>query len=596
MSKVLQWLMTAMLVVMTISTVNAGRPLPPDQAFHVNATVVSAHEVDVHFQLAKDYYLYANKLHFRMAPEVTLTPTLPASTIKQDAVLGPVNVFKGDFIVPLKVENASGAYQLTIKYQGCSLEGFCYPPNSKTFAIDFNSPLGNNVADNRIVTSEKIVSMVTDQNAIGSLFMMQNRGIALLIFLGIGILLAFTPCILPMLPILTGIIAGQKQTANTQKSFLLSLTYVLGMSITYALVGVMVALVGSSLQITLQQPWAIILSSAVMMMLAFSLFEFFDLPVSRRWQNAVSAWSRKHDGGTFLGVFLMGVISTLVVSPCVTAPLVGVLIYIARTGDLMLGGSALFVMGIGMGIPLMLLGVSAGHWLPKSGKWMQAITKSFGIILFGMAIWLLGRILSSPVMLVLWGLYLIGIALFFSLYLTRVIGKRGINLTLGFVSGLFGLLMIGSTMGLPIMTNKWVSSVIHSDQVAVSDFSVVHSISGLQLKIAEAKANNMPVLVDFYADWCTSCVLMDKEVFANNKVQKSIEPFMLVRVDLSQNTSDDQQLLQQYHVVAPPTVLFFNTAGKEVESRRIVGELSASDFLKRMDVFMAGNCTKQAQC
>lgn len=596
MSKVLQWLMAAMIVVMGITSVHAGRPLPPDQVFRVNATVSNSHEINVQWQLAPDYYLYADKLHFIISPDTTLTPTLPASTIKQDAVLGPVAVYKGDFIIPIKVEQASGAYKLTIKYQGCSLQGFCYPPNSKTFALDFNSPLGNNVADNRIVTSEKITAMVTDQHAIQSLFMMQNRGAALLIFLGIGILLAFTPCILPMLPILTGIIAGQKQSASTQKSFFLSLTYVLGMSITYALVGVMVALVGSSLQVMLQQPWAIILSSAVMMMLAFSLFEFFDLPVSRRWQNAVSAWSRKHDGGTFLGVFLMGVISTLVVSPCVTAPLVGVLIYIARTGDLMLGGSALFVMGIGMGIPLMLLGVSAGRWLPRSGKWMQAVTKAFGIILFGMAIWLLGRILSSQVMLVLWGLYLIGISLFFSLYLTHVIGKRKMNLTMGFVSGLFGLLMIASTMGVPVLTNKWVSGFIHMENTALNDFSVVHSVTGLQLKIAEAKASNMPLLVDFYADWCTSCVVMDKEVFANNKVQKSIEPFMLVRVDLSNNTSDDQQLLQLYNVVAPPTVLFFNTAGKEVESKRIVGELSAGDFLKRVDVFMAGNCTKQAQC
>lgn len=573
-------------------TVYAGKPLPSDEAFRVNASVSSAHDINVQWTLAPDYYLYANKLKFTLTPDTAFTPVYPASTIKHDPILGDVAIFSGEFAVSLNLPQANGAYKLTIHYQGCSKEGFCYPPSAKTFAVDFNAPLGNNVVNNRIVTSEKITSLVSDQYGVQALFLTEHHGLMLLIFLGMGILLAFTPCVLPMLPILTGIIVGQKAAANTKKAFFLSLIYVCGMSITYALVGVMVALAGNSLQLLLQQPWAIIMSSIILMALAFSLFEFFDMPVSRRWQNTVSSWSSKHEGGTFLGVFLMGVLSTLVVSPCVTAPLVGVLIYIGRTGDVVLGGSALFVMGIGMGIPLILLGMSAGRWLPKSGKWMQAVTKSFGVMLFGMAIWLLSRIIPASIMLAVWGLFLLGVALFFSLYLTRIIGRHKINFTMGFLSALAGILMIASTLGLPIFTNKWFTT----EPVPMSDFAVVHSITALQQKMAEAKTNGMPVLVDFYADWCTSCVVMDKEVFANATVQKSIAPFMLVRVDLSQNTAEDQQLLQQYNVIAPPTVLFFNTAGHEVESRRIVGELGAKEFLKRMDVFMADNCSKQAQC
>ncbi|HTM63457.1 MAG TPA: protein-disulfide reductase DsbD [Gammaproteobacteria bacterium] len=572
----------------------AAEPLRPDQAFQVSAQAVDGNQIMTHWKLAPGYYLYVEKLKFETEPDISFTATLPASISKMDPVRGEIQVYAGEFDILLHLQSQAAALKLNIAYQGCSQQGFCYPPEKKSFDLHFLSASDNVV--NNIVTNQGISALMTNQYGVQSLLAYENRGILLLVFLGLGILMAFTPCVLPMLPILTGIIAGQKRHATMRKSFLLSLVYVLGMSVTYALAGVLAAFAGGSLQVLLQTPAVIIACSLIFVVLAFSLFEFYELPVSRRWQNIVTKWSNRHEGGTFVGVFFMGILSTLVVSPCVTAPLVGVLLYIGRTGDMMLGGSALFVMGLGMGIPLILLGMSAGHWLPKSGQWMHAVTKSFGVIMLGMAIWLLGRIIPTNVMMVLWGLYLIGIALFFSFYLTRIIGRHKINHTFGFTAALLGVFMILNTFGMTSVLNRWTGESGSITDRHYADFYVVHDSSQLAARLAEAKASGQPVLVDFYADWCTSCVLMDNEVFTKKKVQSALQPFVLIRVDLSQNTSEDQALLHQYDVIAPPTVLFYNASGQEVNNRRIVGELNATEFLNRINLFIAASCDTKAQC
>jgi thiol:disulfide interchange protein DsbD len=595
MKRLLQWLSGAAITLCCAANVIAAQPLPAAQAFQVTAVTAAGNQIITNWKVAPDYFLYADKMEFTLTPDVSLNVKLPPTLTKEDALRGTVQVYGGEFIIPLQIRSNLSAFRLNISYQGCSKQGFCYPPMQKSFELHAFASDPNAVSNN-IVTNQGISALLTDQYGVQTLLAYENRGWLLLIFLGIGFLLAFTPCVLPMLPILTGIIAGQKQSSSPRKAFILSASYVTGMAVTYALAGMLAAFAGGSLQVWLQTPVVTIISSLIFVFLAFSLFEFFDLPISRHWQNAVSKWSRGHEGGTIVGVFFMGILSTLVVSPCVTAPLVGVLLYISRTGDILLGGSALFVMGLGMGIPLMLLGVSAGKWLPKSGQWMQAVTKSFGVIMLGMAIWLLGRILPTTALASLWGLYLIAIACFFSLYLTKVIGRHKINHTLGFAAGITGLFMILSTVGMPIVLNRWTGEVVASNLQRKSDFVVVHTQAELADKLAVAKAANQPVLVDFYADWCTSCVVMEKEVFAQQKIQSALQPFLLLRVDLSQNTAEDQALLQHYDVIAPPSVLFFSTSGEEVNSRRIVGEMSAKDFLNRINVFMASSCDTKAQC
>ena len=596
MKKLLCWMSGMMLSIIMMGNAFAAQPLPPDQAFQLAVTVGEANQIVTNWKLASGYYLYADKLIFTIEPTAAFATTLPATISKEDAEHKTIAVYEGEFTIPLHMESKSADYQLTVAYQGCSESGFCYPPTKKSFTLHF-ADTGSASVTNFIVTNQGIRSLLTDQYGVQMLLADEHRGLLLLIFLGLGVLMAFTPCVLPMLPILTGIIAGQKHSASMRKSFLLSVCYVIGMAVTYALAGMLAAYAGGSLQVMLQTPWVIIASSLIFVMLAFSLFEFYDLPISRRWQNTVTSWSGRHEGGTFVGVFFMGILSTLVVSPCVTAPLVGVLLYIGRTGDMMLGGSALFVMGLGMGIPLILLGMSAGRWLPKSGPWMTAVSKSFGILMLGMAIWLLGRILPSSVMVMLWGLYLVGIALFFSLYLTRIIGRHKMNHTLGFISGLVGVCMILSTFGMPALLNHWTGGLgTAATTLNASDFAVVRDQSELARQLAVAKAAGQPVLVDFYADWCTSCVVMDNEVFARNNVQTALQPFKLVRVDLSQNSAADQALLHEYNVIAPPTVLFFSAAGQEVNSRRIVGEVNANEFLNRINLFMSASCDIKAQC
>lgn len=584
------WKISLVVMLVCLSCAHAANPLPPDQAFHVSAEVRGDHQIVTQWEAAPDYFLYADKIKFTITPDAPFDAVMPPPLKKQDAARGEVQVYSGKFTIPLQLHNNAGVVMLVVHYQGCSSQGFCYPPEKKSFELHFNAS-----ASNVIVTHQGISTLLTDQYGVQTLLASEQRGLLLLIFLGIGILLAFTPCVLPMLPILTAIIAGQKGKVSTRKAFLLSSCYVLGMAVMYALAGMLAAYAGSSLQVLLQTPSVIIISSLIFVLLAFSLFEFYELPISRRWQNSVTRWSGRHQGGTFAGVFFMGILSTLVVSPCITAPLVGVLLYIGRTGDMALGGSALFAMGIGMGIPLILLGMSAGHWLPKSGQWMHAVTKLFGVVMLGMALWLLGRIIQEGVMVVLWGLYLIGIALFFSLYLTRIIGRRKINHSIGVIAGFAGVFMIASTLGTPALLNRWLGETVPVT-APYSDFSVVHSESELMSRLAAAKSAGQPALVDFYADWCTSCVVMDKNVFAQKKIQSAIHPFALIRVDLSQNTEEDQQIMQKYDVVAPPTVLFFSVTGEEVNSRRIVGEMSANTFLKRIDHFKASGCDIKAQC
>jgi thiol:disulfide interchange protein DsbD len=596
MKKMVQWLGGVMLM-LCMSVVQAADPLRPEQAFQVTATVNAANQVITEWKVAPGYYLYVNKLKFDFEPSVRYQAEMPPSVSKTDPLTGgAIAVYANDVTIPLSVDARVAALRLTISYQGCSSEGFCYPPTKKSFDLSFNASLNPPGVTNDIVTNQSISALLTDQYGIQTLLAYEHRGLLLLIFLGLGILLAFTPCVLPMLPILTGIIAGQRQSSTTRRAFFLSLCYVLGMAITYACAGMLAAYAGGSLQVLLQKPIVIVGSSLIFVLLAFSLFEFFELPVSRRWQNAVTSWSGRHEGGTFVGVFLMGILSTLVVSPCVTAPLVGVLLYISRTGDMVLGGSALFVMGLGMGIPLMLLGVSAGRWMPKSGMWMHAVTKSFGVIMLGMALWLVSRIIPMHVMMVMWGLYLLGIALYFSLYLTRVIGRHKINHTLGFMTGVAGLLMILSTIGLPSLIGRWTNDVTVNAATMATNFVEVHGRDELNEQLAKAKAAGEPVLVDFYANWCTSCVAMENEVFARANVQAALQPFMLIRVDLSENTPEDQALLKEYQVIAPPTVLFFSATGQEVNTRRIVGEMDAKDFLNRLNLFMAASCDRKAQC
>lgn len=513
------------------------KPLPIDQAFSTQVTFNNSALITAEFNIAPGYYLYSQKVHVIFDPVVSANIRYPEGEIKYDAHRGNYAIYSGNLVIPVSLNTNLKPLKMTLEYQGCSEHGFCYPPMQKNYQINFATqtitPMLENSQTN--VATPSIKTLLTDQNRVNALLASQHLGMMLLIFLGLGLLLAFTPCVLPMIPILTSIIVGQKHLVNTKKALLLSIIYVLGSAITYAFAGVIAALMGSSLQAYLEKPWIIAIVAAIFFLLALSLFGVYDLHIPRRWQSNITAISRKQKGGTYIGAFIMGMVSSLIVSPCVTAPLVGVLMYVAKTGDMVLGASALFALGIGMGIPLIAIGTSAGKWLPRRGPWMIFIQKIFGVLMVVMAVWLLTRI--------------------------------------------------------PILNNVAVAQNAKPDS-----FITVHSVDELNKQLELAQAAHKPVLLDFYADWCASCVAMEHDVFDTATVKKELAPFILIRADLSNNNSADEILLKNYSVVAPPTVLFFNNQGHEMNSQRIVGEVNANEFIQRLNTFFTASCDTKMEC
>lgn len=559
------------------------RPLQEDQAFALYMKVNDSHQATVSFHIAPGYYLYADRTKVSVTPEKTATITYPQSISRHDNEHGNYVVYEGNVEIPVSFNSIEQPINVKVNYQGCSAAGFCYPPTVKHFDLNLTNQATTTDAQPNFIA--KFKSLLTDQNHIEEMLSNQPAAVLMLIFLGLGLLLAFTPCVLPMIPILTSIIVGQKHAPGSKKAFFLSSTYVLGMSITYAIAGLVAASLGRSLQVWLEQPLIIGAVSIFFLLLALSLFGFYDLRFSRRWHNWMSAWSNKHEGGTYAGVFFMGVISTLVVSPCVTAPLVGVLIYIGQTGNLLFGASALFAMGIGMGIPLMLIGMSADTWLPKSGQWMIAIKELFGIFMVGMSIWLLSRIVSHQVVMMLTSLLVLGIAVFVGIFLPDRVGMRKTNRIMGVAISVLGVIILINGL-----SSHSVSGA--TNPRSANSFVLVHNLAEINKQISLAQSTNQPILLDFYADWCASCVSMDKNVFETDSIKHSLNHFVLIRADLTANSAADEEIMKHFEVIAPPTVIFFNNAGKEVASHRIVGEVNAKEFITRLSSFTTASCDK----
>lgn len=550
-------------------------PIAGDQAFQFNFQQ-NQNTLFLNWGISPGYYLYRDHLKISVDPKSAVTRiNYPQGEYKQDINRGKVEIFKNSLSVPVELNPAIANYRVEVNYQGCSEGGFCYPPMHKSIH------LGAELASQ--TSHVPVTSLLTDQQDVQKLFANQNFGLMLLIFLGLGLLLAFTPCVLPMIPILTSIIVGQKGTVSTKKAFMLSSTYVLGSSITYALAGLGAAVLGSSLQVMLQKPIYIVSVSLLFVILAGSLFGLYHLQMPKLFSNLIHHASNKQKSGTYVGVFLMGIISTLIVSPCVTAPLVGVLIYISQTGDKVLGSAALFCLGLGMGIPLILIGMSAGKWLPKSGPWMIAIKEMFGMLMLGMAIWLLARIIPPFVTHTLWTIFATGALIYIIAGLTRSYRiHRRWAYTLGVAAGLVTIALLYHNM----------QDFFGNKQLSNPNFIVVRSVPELNQALANAQSHSKPALVDFYADWCESCVLMDQKVFDKTDTQIALKNYVLIRADLSANDANEELLMQKYAVVAPPAVLFFDKKGTENNLHRINGEVNSQEFLKRLTTFEMASCKK----
>lgn len=514
-------------------------PMPSQQAFQLQ-THVEKDTLKLQWKMAPDHYLYQESLQVKLNDK-SAKLTLPAPEFKEGADKTQEAVYVNALNLNVPVTN--DASKVTVRYQGCSKEGFCYPPVTKKFKLDVSNQQLTPI-DASAAKSNGLNSYLTDQaqtkNALGS----ERFAVSLLIFLGLGVLLAFTPCVLPMVPILVSIIAGHKQreTAVSKKSvFTLCLAYVLGVAFTYALVGVLAAVLGSSIQVWAQKPIFIFMGALIFVLLGLSLFGLFELYFFKGAQNTIANWTRHLKGGNYMGVFSMGVLSVILISPCTTAPLIGVLLYIGQTGNMLLGATALFVMGIGMGVPLLMVGMSADKWLPRRGPWMEWVKKFFGVLMIGMAVWMVSRV----------GVFHIPVS---------VLGSSAVAQTTG------------------------------------HHFTPIQSLEEFDQQRVLSAQSGRPILLDFYADWCESCVSMEKNVFNNHAVADALSPFTMLRIDLTANTSMDEMLMKHFNVIAPPTVLFFDEKGTEVDSRRIVGELDAKEFIERLDTFISSGCNKNATC
>lgn len=566
----------------------AREPLPVEDAFKISIHLVSKDQILITWNIAEDYYLYQERVGIKVMPASRITfkmPSLPKGHKKYDKIRGNYEVYLGTLSLPIHLNQVSRQWlALEISYQGCSAKGFCYIPLKKYLTVNI-AEIHNYPYDLTPLIQNVIAKNVTvfssDQYA-EKIFYNHNLPLIILSFLGLGLLLSFTPCVLPMLPVLSGIILGQRRALNSVKTFSLSLAYVLGMAVTYMFAGIAVASLGSQVQIFLQTPIVIFLFSSVFVLLALSLFGIYHLQLPAYFQQKLTVLSNQQKKGTYLGVFCMGGISSLIVSPCVSPPLVGVLAYIAETGNVWMGGLALLALGFGMGIPLLLFGTSAARLLPKAGGWMIIIERVMGLCMLAFAIFMLSRIIPGYVTLLLWSLFFMGVAIFLSFFAKALSSKTFLARAGGALLFVYAfILLIGAFFGNESVIHP-LENVLSSAGNLTPTYVNIQNTTQLYSALRLAKGEHKPVMLDFYADWCVSCIKMERNVFKNEMVQAALSHFSLLRVDLTHNNTFDRQIMAKYKVIAPPTFLFFNEKGQELTSLRIIGERNTTAFLSHL--------------
>jgi thioredoxin:protein disulfide reductase len=581
--------------VIAVAHAQPDQPLPAKEAFAITGFIDQDKQLVLQWNIASSYYLYRDQVKIKPAADNKVAIgdiELPPGQNRHDELHGDYQSYFSGLIVHIPLLAKTGKLDLDISYQGCSSHGFCYPPVKQHLLVDLNTIVGpTDLTDNIVNMGQAPVQ--SEQGYVTQLLAGHHIWFILASFLMLGLLLAFTPCVLPMVPILSSIIVGYGKDISTGRAFSLSLAYVMGMAIAYALAGVLVALLGSSVQVALQKTWVIALFSGLFVLLALSLFGFYDLQLPNKLHRRVASWSGKHQGGTYVGVFFMGAFATLVVSPCVSAPLVGALAYIAHSGNVVLGGTALLALGIGMGIPLLLVGTSAGKLLPKSGAWMDKVKQLFGLMMLGLAIWMLARILPVVIIFCLWAALALGSALFimkikrshqFWQFMHHGLGATLILYAIVLVTGA----IVGSSN--PLHPFEGLHTGAPMSHV---EFATVKNMDDLDHLLTQAKNDKKQVILDFYADWCTSCVAMDHHVFNQPAISHALNHFVLLRADVTANNKFDQELLKRYSVVAPPTMIFFDDKGNQLPRSEIVGEVSENEFLG--DIERVATCGPASQ-
>lgn len=558
--------------------------LSPEAAFQLNLSAKDAQSILANFSVVPGYYLYKERIKF-VLPETSAeiaNVELPIAEIKYDKNFGKMEVYHHDFSAKINLANIkNNAIKITVTYQGCSEKGLCYAPINKTFNVDL-------VTVKNIVNTPKKTIIANDNETDNTTKILKSGNLWLVIvgFFIAGLLLSLTPCMLPMIPILSSIIVGsQSQLVKPSKlhAFGLSVAYVLGMALSYTLAGIAAGLSGNLLSQSLQNAWVLSTSALIFILLAFSMFGFYELKLPQSFEDKMLNTSNKLKGGHFFGVFIMGALSALIVSPCVAAPLAGALIYIGQTHNVFLGGVGLFALAIGMGVPLLLIGASAGSLLPKTGDWMNAVRNFFGVLMLGMAIWLISPVIPVSIQLGLWAILLIVTAVYHRALDSLPAHANNFDKLwkgVAVILLIFGVaLLIGSLSGaksaLNPLSNFTMSSASQSKSLSPLNFTRVANITELERKLA---TTNQPVMLDFYADWCVACKELEQLTFSSAKVQQQLKNTMLLQVDVTANSAEDKALLKRFGLFGPPGIAFFNSNGKEMTTLKTIGFQDAERF------------------
>ena len=578
------------LLFLNISLIHAGDFLMPDEAFHPYAKVNDKMQIEVGVDIAKDIYLYANKLKIELK-DTSLTIKDIKSPKTVDHHDEEVYITSPNFIVSLSNKEAlSGQQHITVvlSYQGCSEMGLCYNPYTKEYPLTVDaSKITDASSVKKIATpvqkvENKEVVELSETDAIADTMKSGSLVVVLLTFLGFGLLLAMTPCVFPMIPIISGVIVSQGKDITTKKALALSIVYVLAMAVAYTIAGVLAGLFGANLQAALQTPWVVYSFSFVFVALAFSMFGYYELKLP---DSLVAKVSSGNNRGGYIGVAIMGFLSALIVGPCVAAPLAGALVYIGQTGDAVLGGLALFSMSIGMGLPLIVVGVSAGKFMPKPGMWMTMVTAIFGVMMLGVAIWMLEKIVDSSVTTLLYGLLGIGFAIFLGVFEKEShVFKKSVAVIMFIYSvALFLSVLAGeASMLKPLGFLKGSSSVMTTTAKSEElKFKVVKSLDELNVLLEKNKGKK--ILLDFAAEWCTSCKEFEEITFADDAVKAKMNEFVLIRADVTENSDDQKALSKKYGVFGPPAIIFFDENLKVKKAKTIVGFVEPTEFLAHLN-------------
>ena len=571
--------------------------LEPDQAFQFSMDITDPNTLVAYWQIAPDHYMYRGKISFDLPEGQTIQLgqiNLPAGEKKQDEFFGEIEVYHDQVKARIPLIRSSleaTPLQLTATYQGCAEKtGICYPPIKKN--LSFNLPVASSlIATAEAATAAPQAEVVSEQDRIAASLKSGSTLLIILTFFGFGLLLAFTPCVFPMIPILSSIIIGQGEHITTRKAFIMSLTYVLAMALTYTVAGVIAGLVGENLQAAFQNPWILGSFAAVFVALSLSMFGFYELQMPAALQTRLTEMSNRQQGGTLVGVAIMGFLSALIVGPCVAAPLAGALIYIGQTGDAVLGGSALFALSLGMGAPLIAIGTSAGKLLPRAGGWMDAIKAVFGVLLLGVAIWMLERIIPPAIIMLLWGILLIASAIYMKALDSLGPDSSGWQKLwkgIGMVLLVLGSLeLIGAAAGgrdyLQPLKGIQIGGTGATSSEQHLAFKHIKTVEDLQRELANAGNQGKMVMFDFYADWCVYCKDYEKYVFTDPRVQQALSKVVLLQADVTANDVQDKALLKHVGVTAPPAILFFDKHGTEMRGYRLVGSMNADEFLAHIN-------------